>query len=136
MSAILTAISDEPNSNWSESKAVTPMICDSCYGSGEVRCWKCEGNAVFSIPCEDCHGAGTLDAEDEPIACETCGGHGNREGVCDRCNGWGVLECERCGREGNITDASGEEDENGPELKRRFVLPGYGKRQTNTMTMR
>jgi RecJ-like exonuclease len=60
------------------------MICNSCYGSGEVRCWKCEGNAVFSIPCEDCHGAGTvgLDNDDEPIACETCGGHGNREGVC------------------------------------------------------
>jgi len=91
---------------------VTLMECISCNGSGEVTCWKCEGNAVFSVPCEDCHGVGTLglDNEDELIACETCWGHGNREGVCDLCNGFGVLDCERCNRAGNIADASDLED--------------------------
>jgi DnaJ-class molecular chaperone len=87
------------------------MECISCNGSGEVTCWKCEGNSVFSIPCEDCHGAGTLglDNQDEPITCETCGGHGNREGVCDLCNGFGVLDCERCNRAGNIIDTDLED---------------------------
>ncbi|HKM76261.1 MAG TPA: hypothetical protein VJZ32_07575 [Candidatus Bathyarchaeia archaeon] len=95
-------------------RAVKPMECIACNGSGEVPCWNCEGNAVFSIPCEDCHEAGTLGLDNvgEPIACENCGGHGNREGVCNLCKGLGVSDCERCGGAGNITDASGDEDHN------------------------
>jgi DnaJ-class molecular chaperone len=96
------------------------MECISCNGSGEVSCWKCEGNAVFSIPCEDCDGAGSLglDEEGESIACETCGGHGNQEGVCNQCNGLGVLDCERCAGTGNITDESEDEAEDEQDLER------------------
>ena len=100
------------------------LECISCNGSGEVPCWKCEGNAVFSIPCEDCHGAGTLglDNEGEPIACETCGEHGNREGVCEVCKGLGVLGCERCAGTGYVTDASEDEPdlEDSKETDRTF----------------